>query len=98
MCEIYRGVPDVKLHLLRSLLEGSGISMHVQTIGMGPWTELGGLSAVTGMPSELNAARILVRRQDVERAEALLRAAESGALSLRAEGPGDRGGPPPAEP
>lgn len=96
--EVHRGVSDIRFQLVRSLLEGSGVPVHVQFIGMGRWTELGGLGAITGMPSELNAARLLVREEDSDRARALLEAAETGRLALPDEdGLGDMGGPPLAE-
>lgn len=84
--EVYVGVRGAKLDLVRSLMHGAGVHMRVQTLGSSSWDTLGALGAVTGMPNDFNAARILVPTDDRDRAVEALEAAESGSLALGDEG------------
>lgn len=84
--EVHVGVPDAQFDLVRSLLHGAGVRMHVQTVGSGRWHTIGSMGALTGIPTGFNAARILVSADDRDTALAILQAAEEGSLALGDEG------------
>ena len=59
--EVHTGVPGAQFDLVRSLLAGAGVRVHVQTVGSDRWHSVGAMGAITGVPTDFNAARILVR-------------------------------------
>lgn len=83
--EVFRGVPGVQFDLVHSFLQANGLHVHVQTIGAGRWLDIGAVSALTRIPTDFNAARILVRAEDEQAAREALAAAEAGHLSVEGE-------------
>jgi hypothetical protein len=84
--ELHVGVPGAKFDLVRSLLVGAGVRVHVQTVGSARWHTVGAMGAITGVPTDFNAARILVSADDQDTALSILQAAEEGSLALNDEG------------
>jgi hypothetical protein len=80
--EVHAGVPGAQFDLVRSLLEGAGVRVHVQTVGSGRWLSIGAIGAVTGVPTDFNAARILVSVDDADEAMNVLEDANSGRLAI----------------
>lgn len=79
---VHVGVPGAQFDLVRSLLLAAGVRLHVQTIGSGRWLEVGSLGAFSGIPTDFNAARILVVADDEDEALGVLEDARSGRLAL----------------
>jgi hypothetical protein len=82
LVQVYVGVPGAKLDLVQSLIHAAGVRLHVQTIGSGRWLVVGSLGAFSGIPTDFNAARILVAPDDVDEALGVLEDADRGQLAI----------------
>lgn len=62
----------VDAELVRSMLEGHGLTAHLWAAGMGPWRMESALTEVTGVANAFNSYRVMVPNNQVEDAEALI--------------------------
>jgi hypothetical protein len=69
--------------LVRSYLEGNGLTAEVWSSGLGRWRMESAITEVTGVPNDFSAFRVMVPDDQVEAARALL--AQSEEVSLAEE-------------
>ena len=66
--------------IVRSFLEGNGLSAEIWSSGLGRWRAESALTEVTGVPSDFNAYRVMVPDDQVVDARELLEASDAPEL------------------
>lgn len=70
---IFRAGRRIDAELVRARLESCGIDAVIWSSGLGVWRMESALTEVTGIPSDFNAHHVVVDRDDVDEALAVLR-------------------------